>query len=289
MIESASVRIRMLSVPQLLNATPTQMAWFVEPWRPIPIRQSPPPTERQVSRWQPPSLLHWKRVRRRVGQVILNRPFLTVGELGYVFSDTPWKNLDFSTPESGFAPLLDAFCINDTDNADGVVAGKVNLNTRQAPVLQAILSGAYKDEYGGHAAPLTTVEAQTLATALITRTTTTSKGPLTNLGDLVGKWKSGSGATAVYDGYSADLTSTDVYTNNISRYRESAIRALATAGQTRVWNLMIDVVAQTGRYPQSATTLDKFMVEGEQRYWVHVAIDRLTGNVVDKQIEVVKE
>ena len=32
-----------------------------------------------------------------------------------------------------------------------------------------------------------------------------------------------------------------------------------------------------------------FFVEGEQRYWVHVAIDRFTGQVIDKQIEVVNE
>ena len=75
----------------------------------------------------------------------------------------------------------------------------------------------------------------------------------------------------------------------VKRFREAPIRALASVGQTRVWNLMIDVVAQTGRYPQSATALDKFVVEGEQRYWVHVAIDRYTGQVLDKQIEVVKE
>jgi hypothetical protein len=30
-------------------------------------------------------------------------------------------------------------------------------------------------------------------------------------------------------------------------------------------------------------------VEGEQRYWIHVAIDRLTGQIIDNQIEVVKE
>jgi hypothetical protein len=77
--------------------------------------------------------------------------------------------------------------------------------------------------------------------------------------------------------------------SQVQRFREAPIRALAGVGQTRVWNLMIDVVAQTGRYPQSATALDTFVVEGEQRYWVHVAIDRLTGQVVDKQIEVVKE
>lgn len=31
------------------------------------------------------------------------------------------------------------------------------------------------------------------------------------------------------------------------------------------------------------------IVEGEQRYWMHVAIDRFTGQVLDKQIEVVNE
>ena len=56
---------------------------------------------------------------------------------------------------------------------------------------------------------------------------------------------------------------------------------------------MIDVVAQTGRYPQgassSANPLGAFVVEGEQRYWVHLAIDRFSGQVVDKQVEIVKE
>jgi hypothetical protein len=31
------------------------------------------------------------------------------------------------------------------------------------------------------------------------------------------------------------------------------------------------------------------MVEGEQRYCVHVAIDRFTAQVIDKRIEVVDE
>jgi hypothetical protein len=30
-------------------------------------------------------------------------------------------------------------------------------------------------------------------------------------------------------------------------------------------------------------------VEGEQHYWVHVAIEQFTGQVIDKQIEVVQE
>src|SRR5439155_15543212 len=71
--------------------------------------------------------------------------------------------------------------------------------------------------------------------------------------------------------------------------RESVIRAFSDAGQTRTWNLVIDVVAQSGRFPINATTLAGFLVEGEQHYWVHVAIDRLTGQVIDKQIETVNE
>jgi hypothetical protein len=54
--------------------------------------------------------------------------------------------------------------------------------------------------------------------------------------------------------------------------------------------LLIDVVAQSGRYKPNANNLENdFVVEGEQHYWVHVAIDRFTGEVIDKQIEVVNE
>jgi hypothetical protein len=35
--------------------------------------------------------------------------------------------------------------------------------------------------------------------------------------------------------------------------------------------------------------LSDFSVESEQRYWIHVSIDRLTGEVIDKQIEVLNE
>src|SRR6185369_14046343 len=79
--------------------------------------------------------------------LVLNRPFRSVAELGYVFSGTPWKNIDFSFPESGYATLMDAFCVADTTDSGDKVAGRVNLNTRQSKVLQAILAGAYKDEW----------------------------------------------------------------------------------------------------------------------------------------------
>ena len=31
------------------------------------------------------------------------------------------------------------------------------------------------------------------------------------------------------------------------------------------------------------------VVEGEKRYWLHIAIDRFTGEVIDQQLEAVYE
>jgi hypothetical protein len=151
--------------------------------------------------------------------------------------------------------------------------------------------------------------------------------PLVNLGDLVGRYASRQtvpfttnpappftffDATS-FDGFSADivnpayfLTPTSKTANadltidsanpynavsdkTISRRRAAPIRALANVGQTRVWNLLIDLVAQTGEYPASAGSLADFVVEDEQRYWMHVAIDRYTGEVIDQSIEAVSE
>jgi hypothetical protein len=251
---------------------------------------------------------------------ILNRPFRSVAELGYVFSGTPWRNLDFFTPESGSAALLDVFCLNETSDPNALVAGKINLNTRQIPVLEALLSGsgnggagsAYKDETSpgstGATTELSSAEITQVATALVNRTTSTAagQGPLENVADLVGRWNAAAtanGSVAPYDvdgsqsysGFSGDLTSifsgTDpsLETAHIQRFRESAMRALSAGGQTRVWNLMIDLVAQTGKYPLGATSLETFLVDGERRYWLHVAIDRFTGKVIDENLEQVIE
>jgi len=276
--------------------------------------------------------------------LILNRPFQSVGELGYVFRDIPWKNLDFFAPESADNALLDVFCVGDTDNALSLVAGRVGLNTKQPLVLASIISGAVVDDpklSDTTVGSLSTTVAPTVANALTARTgdlTTSGMGPLRNVAELIGRWVSAqaivpsatyspanpNGDLALsngykdgklsYAGFSGNFTATSpakdlgtAYQNStfdpdanknlavktsvtqVERLRAAPLRALANVGQTRVWNLMIDVVAQTGRYPVNATTLAGFTVEGEQRYWVHLAIDRFTGQVIDKQVEVVKE
>lgn len=50
----------------------------------------------------------------------------------------------------------------------------------------------------------------------------------------------------------------------------------------------MDVVAQTGSF-RGGTTASDFLVESERRYWIHIAIDRYTGRVVDQQIEPIFE
>ena len=268
----------------------------------------------------PPNLLSRQMDSR---PVILNRPFRSVAELGYVYSGTPWKNLDFFQPESGDAALLDVFCINDNSDTNGLTAGQVNLNTHQVPVLQAVLAGTTKDLWNDttlHAdtAPATIIGspnatmAHDIAQLLVSRTMqaptsgpNSSNGPqpLQNVSDLVGRWVSsvpaasgGINGQASCDGFAADLANltnsgadADPVMHSTQRFAESAVRALSNTGQTRVWNLMFDIVAQTGHFTLQSKKLDQFNVEGEQHYWVHVAIDRYTGQVIDKQVEAVKE
>jgi len=248
----------------------------------------------------------------------LHRPFRSVAELGYVFSGTPWKNIDFFTPQSGDAALLDVFTVNETPSEttdpNELVAGVVNLNTRQTPVLQAVLAGASVDEVqtSGSAntgfTPLTGAQANGLLTAtsgtnFLTHTAGTAPGygPLENVSELVGRWNSalvsGGNATNAYTGVSADLgnlyasvfgsSTVGLTMQNVDRFRESFIRPLAAVGNTRVWNVMIDVIAQTGQYQQGAATLDNFTVSTQHRYWLHEAIDRYTGQILDQNLEAV--
>jgi Tfp pilus assembly protein PilX len=251
----------------------------------------------------------------------LHRPFRSVAELGYVFSGTPWRNIDLFTSQSGASSLIDVFTPNETpNNANSVVAGVVNLNTQQAPVIQALLAGENVDEvqtsgsfntgfypFGRTSSgqpfsqqqwnnilnpsgvPNNNPVLQNIAT------TAANQAPLTNVSELVSRWVSTSGTYSGLIGdlnnlYSTAYSSPSVVSTmqNVDRFRETFIRPLLSVGQTRVWNLLIDVVAQTGRYPQGTNNAANFVVDGEQRYWVHVAIDRFTGQILDKQVEVVK-
>jgi hypothetical protein len=209
--------------------------------------------------------------------------------MGYAFRDVPWKTLNLFSSDSGDAGLLDAFSVNDNE----ILAGNVNLNTRQPSVLQALLAGTLRSEYSD----LVTANpalidgtsgsnsmASQIATFITqwTSSTNSSKGPLLNRSEL---------ATKIVADSSFPIANNSDY---IKTRREATIRALGEAGQTRTWNLLIDVIAQAGRYPASITSsgtnqLSQFLVNGECRYWVHLAIDRFTGEVIDEIVEPVYE
>ena len=231
--------------------------------------------------------------------IMLNRPFRNVAELGYAFRDLPWKTLDFFSDKSADAGLLDIFAINDgpalfdsNGNFAGMgavptmTAGSVNLNSTQAADLQAIFAGSILNEIG--ATPVSPTgagptDAPVLASQVVSATATT---PMQNKSELITRVDPSTGAKLV----ETILPPGPNDNQAVKAQREVVARTLSSVSQTRVWNLVIDVVAQSGRFKPNAGNLQNdFVVEGEQHYWVHVAIDRFTGEVLDKQIEVVNE
>ena len=210
----------------------------------------------------------------------MNRPFRSVGEMGYAFRDQPFRTLSFSSASSPDAGLLDLFTTKDYSDSSGMRGGVVNLNSRQGPALAAVLTNTIRREDTPRTSsaapspspsPLASPSANSVATSLTLSTIAT---PLVNRADLPN-------TIANETGLGPTVPKTQ---------RESIARALGETAQTRTWNLMIDLIAQAGRYPPSGTSLrNGFFVDGEQRYWVHVAIDRFTGRVIEKQIEVVNE
>jgi hypothetical protein len=244
---------------------------------PAPIA-SPFPMPGGMSPTPPPALS---------GYVMLNRPFRNVGEFGYAFraSTTPTpppsipKTIDFVSASSADAPILDLFTYNTAD----VRAGIVNLNTQNPAVIAALLKGAFTSEASaatiGHAAA---------------NNASSSPIPAPTVG-VIASTASGAEGTAIKPALGRREVSRLVaatgstISGSSEEAKESVARALAEVTQTRTWGLMIDMIAQSGRYPPSAKTLADFVVEGEKRYWLHIAIDRFTGEVIDQQLEAVYE
>jgi len=195
-----------------------------------------------------------------VGAVILNRPFRNVGEFGYAYKNTT-TTLDFKSNNTD-AGILDLF----TYYTASIRPGIVNVNTRDSSIIAAIIKNALPTEAatGG----ITNAQATSAAASIVAATLAQ---PAIGRKDV---------ARLANAPTNAPFSSSE-------EQRETVSRALAEVGQTRTWNLMIDVIAQSGRYPSTAAGLGQFVVEGETRYWLHVAIDRFTGDVIDQQLEAV--
>jgi hypothetical protein len=202
---------------------------------------------------------------------LLSRQLYTVPELGTVFRDQPSKTLNFDSATSGDAGLLDVFTVFEPNSVfrSDIVAGKISLNTRQVQVVKSVLDSIATNTNNNR--PLiTTQQRDNIANALVAMTTAQQ---IINKSELATR-------------FAADPSVTSLGNKEA---RDAVIRALSDVGQTRTWNLMIDVIAQSGRYGTTSSTVDDFIVEAEKRYWLHVAIDRFTGEVIDQQLEAVYE
>jgi Putative Ig domain len=210
---------------------------------------------------------------------LLNRRFENVGEFGYAYnpaSTLASKTLDFASSTSNDRAMLDFF----TYNTAGAREGIVNLNTRNGPVLASIISGALLHDLGSENPPTALVSQNDALAAgqAIVAATTAPSGAAVNRADVA---RLAAAAAAAVPGLAAS-----------DEAKQTVARALAEAGQARTWNLMIDVIAQTGKYAPGTpdfTDPAKFIVEGEKRYWLHIALDRDDGTVLGTQLEEVVE
>jgi hypothetical protein len=207
--------------------------------------------------------------------VILQRPFRNVAELGHVYRDQPWKSLNFSHQSSPDLALLDLFSIGEVEPSQ--VAGMVGANSAGAASLKSLLRGAGKTlaaNATAYSAVPTQAQADAVAAmALTALTANKSLAPGESLKNLV---------TAGNATLTANL-------GTIKAERETLARALAGSIQTRTWNVMIDLSAQTGRFPTGQTAAGDFLVGGEERLWIHAAIDRFTGAILDLERESIPE
>jgi hypothetical protein len=193
---------------------------------------------------------------------------------GHYLTDFKDQYVSSTNPDPA---LLDFF----TYNSAPVRSGIVSLNTRQAPVLAAILTGAIYKNSTSLVVPLgdLTTGATRAAKDILNAAATTHALSRADIARL------------------ASAVTTSPF-NTDQEAKDTIARALSEVGQTHTWGLLIDLVAQTGHYKPNATSLGDFIVEGEKRYWLHVAIDRFEptgglggGNVrvLGQQLEEVTE
>jgi hypothetical protein len=144
----------------------------------------------------------------------------------------------------------------------------VNINTRNKEVLKALLTGVLQTAVQG-GATMSAASADGIAQTIVSSSKTNA---LLDTGELASR-----------------LAADPSQSSKNKMEREAGMRALAGSTSARTWNLLIDLVVQSGKYPPTPAGLEDFVVEGTRRYWLHVAIDRYTGKVIDKYLEAVND
>lgn len=194
--------------------------------------------------------------------------YRNVGEFGYAYvSSNSNGTLDFhsNSPANFDSGILDLFAFNIASPR----AGLVNLNTRNAAVLSAILRAAWIST--STSSGISSNTAATVAAGIVAQTTAR---PAIGRHDIP--------RISAASGVGSAIGSSE-------EAQETIVRALAEITTARTWGLFIDVIAQSGHCKRGTQNLAEFVVEGEKRYWLHIAIDRFYGDTIDQQLEAVYE
>jgi hypothetical protein len=267
------------------------------PW-PAP---TPLPTHTTIIQWNGGYVLGWERQDRETNDphvplgkatptpgatpIVLDHAFTTSAELGYgLKTEEGFTPLDLHTSGTLEATLLDFFTYNPVDHPYPRL-GIVNLNTKNPAVLAAILKSALRKDMDAvpGPTPMPTVsqsgpgyDAMAAAQAIVNETWTNNRPALTRAD--IGRLTSVAASSISTNGANSSA-------EEIDKCKETIARALSEVSQARTWNLFIDVIAQTGKYKPNAQDLtgSNFVVEGEKRYWLHIALGR---DLVSGQVDV---
>jgi hypothetical protein len=196
---------------------------------------------------------------------ILNRPFQSVADMGLAFRDQPWTSLNFfgdadDVTNPGDGALLDLFSLTESEKRSGVI----NPNTAPIPVLETLISQAAVHE----GVSLNGTAAKGYASSIRAYL---DENPMISLGEI--------------PLIASTVTRSGVPGSVNYKAREVIARALTDVSTVRTWNFLIDVVAQSGKISSGGSSLESFISQGEKRYWYSIAIDRITGEIIDVKRE----
>ncbi|MEM9399838.1 MAG: hypothetical protein AAF984_06480, partial [Verrucomicrobiota bacterium] len=210
---------------------------------------------------------------------VLNRPFRSIGELGYVYRDVPWKTLDLNSEDSGDSRLAELFSVR---HEPLVTSGRIHLQSLprwkdDTKIMQALLYGAAKDLGAEDITEATVKDVQNLAQSIQSEFEN-----ITDYSEIIPQVLGNSEIQEQLNQLAG--TSENQNSEYIKYQREFISRALLDSIQDSTWNLMVDIIAQSGQKAQS-----RFIPHAEKRIWLHLAIDRETGKIIDRKIEYVKD
>jgi hypothetical protein len=211
--------------------------------------------------------------------ITLDHAFSTAADFGYgLRPELPtnrFERLNFNGASAN-ASILDFFTYNPVAHTSPRL-GVVNLNTKNVPVLAAIIQSALKKDVDVSPLPpcfptVSSTEGTNAAQAIVNATTAQPAVNRADIGRLTG---AAAGAITTPACIAAG--------EETEKVPEAISRALSEMVQARTWNLMIDAIAQTGHYAPNAQGLTDFLPEGEKRYWLHIALGR---DLVSGQVDV---